>query len=457
MADETSRDGRPTAQRGPGGVAVHHPALLPLLRETTTQADLDVLEAQLRGWGVFDFPQLETGLYSAVVGDGADETGYRSTWLRDTVHVANVRWDLGETGSVAATCAGLLRWLQVQAPRFEACLSGEAELADPMQRPHVRFDGERMVELDAWWPHAQNDALGITLWLLCRAVLSRLAEPSPELADVLARFPLFFEAVDYCHDAESGHWEETPKRNASSVGAVVAGLRSLRGLLRADVARPLLERLAARGVDDARLAGLLGAGRRRLAESLPLESTGNADPRLDRAADAACLFLVHPLWVAEPSQAGRIVGLVREHLMGRHGIRRYVGDSYWSADYKRRFTVEERSGSFEGDLTERDSALVPGSEAQWCLFDPVLSCIHGRRAQATGSAADLLAQRLHFHRALGQITGPDGAFPEGLCPEAYVMPDSATPGHWEPNDDTPLMWTQAMLVAAFQAMRATAP
>jgi hypothetical protein len=36
------------------------------------------------------------------------------------------------------------------------------------------------------------------------------------------------------------------------------------------------------------------------------------------------------------------------------------------------------------------------------------------------------------------------------------MPDSREPSRWEPNDDTPLLWTQAALVSALGAMRATA-
>ena len=40
--------------------------------------------------------------------------------------------------------------------------------------------------------------------------------------------PLYFQAIRYWQDEDSGHWEERRKIEASSIGAVVAGLRELR-------------------------------------------------------------------------------------------------------------------------------------------------------------------------------------------------------------------------------------
>jgi phosphorylase kinase alpha/beta subunit len=435
----------------PAGVAVHAARLVPLLRERYGQGDLDALEGVLAGWGVLELPAQPNGLYAAVPrrAPGAEDTGYGHVWVRDTVHVAHVAWERGDVASAARTARALLGWFALQAERFEACIRGEADLADPMQRPHVRFVGETLRESPQWWPHAQNDALGYGLWFLARAALAGLLPLDAGAAAVLRRFPRYFDAVRFEQDRDSGHWEEHRKLNASSVGTVLAGLTALRGLLRARA--DLLPGIGVEQVD-----ALLERGRAALAALLPDESRGNADPALDRRADAALLFLLHPLRVVRGEQADAVLARVRADLLGPLGIRRYRGDSYWCADYKRHFDASVRSSGFGGDLSGRDALLLPGTEAQWCLFDPLLAALHGWRFLASGDPRDRELQALHWNRALGQITGAEAAMGEGRCPEAYWMPDSREPARWEPNDDTPLLWTQALLVSALGSLRNTA-
>jgi len=207
-------------------------------------------------------------------------------------------------------------------------------------------------------------------------------------AELLLRFPRYFDAVHYATDRDSGHWEEGRKLNASSIGTVLAGLVALRGLLRA---RPVLAAREGAALVDP----LLEQGRAALGALLPDESRGNADPRLDRGADAALLFLLHPLRIVTGEMADVIVERIGRELLGPHGIRRYRGDSYWCADYKRNFDASVRTAGFGADLADRDATLLPGTEAQWCLFDPVLSCWHGwplpRHARAAPPRAPGLA------------------------------------------------------------------
>lgn len=431
--------------------------LTPLVRDRYSPEDLDVLEDVLREAGLFDFPLLANGLHGAVSGGGevGSVTGYCHTWVRDAVHVAEVRWRLGEVEGVGQTATSLLKWFVLQAPRFEVHIAGTADQSDPMSRPHVRFKGESLEESDEWWPHAQNDALGYGLWFLCRSALSGLHFPDIEGVDALGRFPRYFQSIAYWDDIDSGHWEETPKRNASSIGAVIAGLRAMRGLLRSDVFEAGRDRLASVGVDEGLLVDLMARGQKALQQILPFESVNPDMPHLDRHADGALLFLIHPLWIVDPRMTGRIVDLVRKRLLGPHGIRRYEGDSYWCADYLRLFDEKTRTSGFQGDLSQRDAALKPGTEAQWSLFDPLLSVIFGRRYQATRGEADLVGQTHHFHRALSFLTGEDHVLGPGRMPEAWYLPDSSQPDHWQPNDNVPLLWAQAQLVDAFLSMRAS--
>ncbi len=122
------------------------------------------------------------------------------------------------------------------------------------------------------------------------------------------------------------------------------------------------------------------------------------------------------------------------------GIRRYIGDSYWCADYRELFPPEERSGDFSEDLERRGRFLKEGQEAQWCIFDPIMSAIYGNRYLRSGIASDLERQIAHFNRSLGQITGTL------QCPEAYFLERDES----VPNDNTPLLWTQANLWLALK-------
>jgi hypothetical protein len=329
--------------------------------------------------------------------------------------------------------------------RFDRILDGSADPADPMVRPHVRFDGDTLDELPETWSHAQNDALGYFLWMTSRLAREGALPLDATLVEVASRFPAYFSAIAYWRDADSGHWEEARKVESSSLGPVVAGLAEMAALLREDGAARAAFARAPRPVTVEQLDGLAAEGRAQLDAFLPDES-----PPL-RSADAALLFLVYPLEIVPRAQADAILGNVLGSLQGEHGIRRYRGDSYWCAGYKDLFGVEQRTADFSADLAARDRLLVPGTEAEWTIFDPVVSVIHARRYLAERRPEDLASQIHHLNRALGQITADDfavdGVPRGGQCPEAYYMASPAD-GERVPNDHVPLAWTQANLAVA---------
>lgn len=102
--------------------------------------------------------------------------------------------------------------------RFEAIIQENADPQEPMNRPHIRFNGKTLEENKERWPHAQNDALGYFLWLYCLLVRDQLVKPTIEDIETLALFPLYFQAISYWQDEDSGHWKETRKVEASSIG-----------------------------------------------------------------------------------------------------------------------------------------------------------------------------------------------------------------------------------------------
>jgi phosphorylase kinase alpha/beta subunit len=260
----------------------------------------------------------------------------------------------------------------------------------------------------------------------------------------MEKFAAYLNAIRFWEDEDSGHWEEVRKINASSIGVVVGGLEAM---------KTMLETPAVRGrFDAARIARtitllveLIGCGRQALDQILPAECV-QRDKQKFRPFDAALLFLIYPINVVGDEMAAKIVSDVETHLRGAIGVRRYIGDSYWCGDYRELLPPEKRSADFSNNLDERDRLLKPGEEAQWCIFDPILSVIHAKRGVGTQTAADSQRQTEYFNRSLGQITDTL------QCPEAYFLER----GRYASNDNTPLLWTQANLWLALRFMKAAA-
>jgi phosphorylase kinase alpha/beta subunit len=188
-----------------------------------------------------------------------------------------------------------------------------------------------------------------------------------------------------------------------------------------------------------KLDALIEKGIDRLATTLPFEA-----PR-ERMVDSALLFLLHPLNIiaARPMQDA-ILNLVQARLKGPYGIKRYAGDSYFCQDYDEWFSASQMSSDFSDRLDFRDAFLQPNDEAQWCIFDPLLSIIYGQRFLADPADKGSFAKQIHyFNRSLAQVTA------DGQCPELYFLKQ----GRYVPNAHTPLAWTQANQALALHLVK----
>lgn len=402
--------------------------------------DLPKIEAALQRHGALTFTSLPSGLFAASP-HGSAASGYKRVWVRDNVYVAYAHHVSGRSSVAGSVARALLTFFHTHRHRLDSIISGQTDPNDVSERPHVRFDGMTSLEIpDQKWSHAQNDALGYFLWLYCELAVEGIVAVDDVARSTLARFPQYLDAIRFWQDEDSGHWEEIRKQSASSIGTVVAGLRAL---VRLADRQPSI--FAGTRVHEVSTA-LLERGQRVLREILPSECVQRT-PLKNRRYDAALLFLLYPLDVVDAGLRDLLLYDCARFLKGERGFRRYLGDSYFAPDYEDRVAEGERTRDYSEDMASRDELLDRiGDEAQWCLFDPILSAYYGRRFLATAHEADADRQAYHFMRALSQIT------PSWQCPELYYW----RRGELVPNPHAPLQWTQANLVIALEAMRATA-
>jgi len=192
----------------------------------------------------------------------------------------------------------------------------------PFEYIHARYSSD-LTELTVPWGHAQNDAVGLFLWGLGEGI----RQGKPILRDeadrsIVQKLVDYLACMKYWQEPDNGMWEENVEVHASSVGACVAGLRSVRMLV--DVPEELISR-----------------GERALEELLPRESAG-------KETDLALLSLIYPYQVVPRSMAKQILRDVFAKLERTYGCIRYQGDRYYNE----------------------------GAEAEWCFGFPWLGLCH---------------------------------------------------------------------------------
>ncbi len=426
-------------------MAFHNSALARLVPEGNYRAaDLARIAAALHEHQTLTYVRLPSGLYSASsAGESISTTGYANVWVRDNIYVAFAHHVTGATHVATEVVRALMSFFSRYRHRFDEVISGAVDPQDVANRPHVRFDGRTVSEIgDERWAHAQNDAVGYFLWLSSTLAANGALRRDAEAVAVLTRLVRYFKAIRFWQDEDSGHWEEQRKISASSIGTVVAGLEAFATLI---VHSDEWRQDCGAGTGDL-ASSLSERGRQALAEILPNECAQLASGK-NRPYDAALLFLLFPLGMIDDEDMSTLVLYnISKYLAGEHGVRRYLGDSYFAPDYEAHLSEMDRTRDFSDDLTARDALLSNiGDEAQWCLFDPMLSAYFARRYRQTGSVADRERQVVHFNRSLAQITD------DWRCAELYYLRD----GEYVANPHVPLQWTQANLAVAIDALRAT--
>lgn len=437
------------AMSKPQRLIINNVKLLDLIKSSYTAKDIQTIFDFLQQQETFNFPKLETGLFSAAILNKKIKStaiGMDNAWIRDNIHIAHAHYIRGETDVAIRNLTSLMDFLKKSQFRFERVIEAQVDPDQAMERPHIRFDGINLAELEQQWGHAQNDALGYFLWFYCKLAKEGYLKPEPEDLEILALFPFYFQAIRYWDDKDNGHWEEEAKVEASSIGVVIAGLKELKQLLIQEKTLASACKYQDTPVSIQFLEKLITQGKITLNHILPAECIQPETKK--RRYDAALLFLIYPLQVIDDEISDQILRNVINNLQGDYGIKRYLEDSYWCADYKQKLEPETRTSDFSNDMASRDALLKKGEEAQWCIFDPIISIIFGLKFEKTRQEKYRQQQIYYLNRSLGQLTDEDCPFGEFKCPELYYLENS----RYVPNPHTPLLWTQANLSIALKMM-----
>jgi hypothetical protein len=452
------------------GVVVHNRDLEKRMKPAYTAEDLAALRTELERLGATHVGLLSTGLPRAAEQTGAahtDEEGYDHTWNRDAVLVGASMLSTGKDREAGAIARALMKYMST--PNQMRRMKRGA-------RPHIKFNGETLSDMKGRWGHAQNDALGLTLWYCFTAARKGIAEIEDRDLETLAVLTKYLAKLDVTQDKEDGHWEESGANGGRvMLSSLVCVLHGLRQLVRwADekeawkqtslaAKKHLGERVA---LEKPEVLELIARIERKIHQLAPFESKGEGfDHREADLALTTALFLdleANPTDRVFDQKAYEQILTNLEKLRGTHGDRRYLDDGYFGA-YSGETSLAHRKQLHDGSLDGRVShGLIQGAETQWTLGAPILSVIYGRLFEETGDARFREAQTHQFNRALGMVTGKESWLGPGTIPESYMpvrVPAKQHPALrvWTfQANPLPLNWSKANLALALERMERSA-
>ncbi|MFJ7679614.1 glycoside hydrolase family 15 protein [Peribacillus sp. NPDC097198] len=169
---------------------------------------------------------------------------------------------------------------------------------------HARYSTD-LKELPVEWGHAQNDSIGAFLWGVGEGYRNgqKVIRDEHDL-EIVQKLVDYLECLQYWQAGDNGMWEENIEIHASSIGACVAGLTSVKMLV------TVKEELIKKGEEALRFL-------------LPRES-------YTKETDLALLSLIYPYRLVDRNTALKILENVTNRLERTYGCIRYEKDLYYN-------------------------------------------------------------------------------------------------------------------------------
>lgn len=233
------------------------------------------------------------------------ETGYDKAWLRDNVYEAFAFEYANEWAIVKKDYHALLDIFDKHIDKINWATTNKP--FESWQYIHARYNPETLEEFWESWGNKQHDAIGAILYKLAEFELKGHSMLRNRKDRKTVQTLIYYICnVEYWHDTDSGMWEENEEVHASSVGAVLAGLKKWQEVGTMDVDQDAIDR-----------------GQTALHGLLPRESES-------KFTDLALLSLIYPYNVVDHDMAWQIVNNLVYHLAKEHGVMRYKFDHYYN-------------------------------------------------------------------------------------------------------------------------------
>jgi phosphorylase kinase alpha/beta subunit len=173
---------------------------------------------------------------------------------------------------------------------------------------HPRYHPKTFEEFWEEWGNKQNDCIGAILFRIgeLESHHKRTILKDEAHIKIVNKLIKYLKSIEYWHDPDSGMWEEDEEVHASSVGACVAGLNSIKNLKNIKVPK-----------------GLISKGKKTLNYLLPRESK-------QKFVDLSLLSLIYPYKITTPKQEKEILKNVEYLLLRKRGVMRYKNDHYYN-------------------------------------------------------------------------------------------------------------------------------
>jgi len=243
------------------------------------------------------------GLFLA--SDLAVTTGYDKAWLRDNVYEALAFEYAGEWAVVEKDYHTLLDIFDQHIDKINWATANKP--FESWQFIHARYNPETLEEFWESWGNKQHDAVGAVLYKLADFELQGHSMLRHEKDRRTVQTLIYYITnVEYWHDADNGMWEEAEEVHASSIGAVLAGLKKWQEVGSMDVDQDAIDR-----------------GQAALDALLPRESES-------KFTDLALLSLIYPYRVVSDTTAKQILTNLEYHLVKDKGVLRYKFDQYYN-------------------------------------------------------------------------------------------------------------------------------
>src|SRR3989344_464969 len=198
--------------------------------------------------------EYDSGLFAAST-KGID-TGYDKAWLRDNFYECLAFEVVGDFDTVRKMYRAILDIFKKHEYKIDHAISKKP--AHTHEYIHPRYHPETFDEFWEEWGNKQNDSIGCILFEIGRLESRGISVvESEDDCRILQKLVWYLSTLEYWHDPDSGMWEENQELHASSVGACLAGLKSIRCVSGIEVPEALLTK-----------------GREMLAKMLPRESPG---------------------------------------------------------------------------------------------------------------------------------------------------------------------------------------